>query len=498
VANPSPTSPIGPSPQELALHNAWNTLLTTLSQAINLGAIHEPDNRNMADVMARTFTQLNEAAKPQGGFHVQQHEQNIFVNNQRLRCDGATFVRHMKFLEALAERKIAGIHVKQPLTREQLNHLILSVARYKRESNTRYEDAVRQVEARGIATVVELLPIEGAGVGKRTKSVRLEKRTFAVRTYAKAMALLREYIHHLDDAAHRGYYHLKLSRVVQDLVTVCLDGSWRHIGVVHNKHFDEYLYNHSANVAMVSLVLGAATGLKRSHLQELGMAALLHDLGKAFLPPELLKKATAFTDYERKQLMQHPVLGVQALLRVPQYNEALLKRIMVICEHHEAVKGANLHFFSRVIAVAEIFDALTSDRPQRKAFLPDAAVKMMIDMAGKRLDRELVALFVRTFGLFPCGACVELNTGEVAVAVQPSPDPKMWMSPSVRIVRDPQGLPYRVPRAANLAEAPRGAEGPTRHITRAVDPASLGLNVSGFLYVETTAATGDTIIRRPP
>ncbi len=486
------TGPVGQSAEEREQHNLWNGFLTTLQQVINLGQLLEPDNKNMLGPMDRVQQQFSEIVRQSGSFSFQQHEQNIFCNNQRLRCDGSTFMRHMQFLKLLGARKIGGIQFKGAMTAGQWNQFLLAVSRYARESPTPYEDCCRQIEQRGLNGIVELTPIESAMTMKRAKAVRLERRMFAVRTFAKCMALLREYIRHLDNAAHRGYFHLKLGRVLQDLVTVCLENGWKYFGLTNTKHFDEYLYNHSVNVAVVSLALGVKAGLSRSHLQELGMAALLHDLGKAFLPPELLKKSGQFSEAERKQLLQHPALGVRALLRVKQYNEALLKRIMVICEHHEAVKGGNQHFYSRVIAVAETFDALTSDRPHRKAFLPDAAVKMMIDMGGKRLDRDIVALFVQSLGLFPCGTCVRLNTGELAIVFHPAMDPKTWMLPIVRIIRDEKGLPYRSPRQVDLSEPPKSGE--PRWIEQTVDPVPLGINVSGYLYTEPSSGEG-TMVR---
>jgi len=98
------------------------------------------------------------------------------------------------------------------------------------------------------------------------------------------MFLLKLYIEHLDDATRRSYYHLKLQRAVQDLVTVCLEDGWKYFGLVNIKHYEEYLYNHSINVAVLSLVMGVKLKLRRSCLVELGMAAILHDLGKALLP----------------------------------------------------------------------------------------------------------------------------------------------------------------------------------------------------------------------
>ncbi|MBI2932550.1 MAG: HD domain-containing protein [Planctomycetes bacterium] len=471
-------------PSERELHAAWNQFLITLGRVVQLGQLLEPEHRDLVGLLDRACGQLAGIVEQCGSLVFQQHEESIFVNAQRLRCDGPTFIRHMQFLQLLRARRIGGVRFGQALTRPQWNEFVLAISRYNRESRTTFQDCARQIQLRGLAEAVELTPADDATRVRQATSVRLDRRTFATRTYAKAMALLREYIRHLDDAAQRSYYHLKLSRAVQDLVTVCLEDGWKYLGIVHNKHYDSYLHNHSVNVAILSLILGVQTGLRRAHLHELGMAALLHDLGKAFLSPELLRKAGRFTPEERRQLLQHPMLGVQALLRVKQYNEALLKRIMVLCEHHEAIQGANHHLYSRIIAVAETFDALTSDRPHRAAFLPDSAVKMLIEMAGKRLDADLVRLFVRTLGLFPCGTCVELSTGELAIVFHPSPDPKMWMSPIVRIIRDKDGIPYRMPRQVDLAAVPKGATEPPRYIARTVDPTPLGINVAGQLHAE--------------
>lgn len=478
------TTPVGPTPGEREQHALWNQFLQALAQVIQLGQLLEPDNRNMQQPMERAQTLLREIFKSTSPFVFQRQEQNLFINGQRLRSDGPTFLKHMQFMDLLGQRRVGGILFRQALSPEQWKDLVLSVSRYRRDTPTPFEDCSKTLNVRGLVPVVELLPLDAGIRLKQAKAVVPERRAFAARSYVKAMVLLREYIGHLDDPARRGYFHLKLMRAVQDLVTVCQEDGWKYFGLVHTKHFDDYLYNHSVNVAIVSIALGVRMGLKRSLLQELGMAALLHDLGKAFLPADLLRKSGRFTEGDRRLLLRHPRLGVEALLRVKQYNEALLKRIMVICEHHESVKGTGLHLYSRIIAIAEVSDALTSDRPHRPAFRPDAAVKMLIEMAGKRLDRDLVALFVQTFGLFPCGTLVELSSGEWAIVFHPNPDPKLWMSPIARIIRDSSGLPYRTPRQIDLAEEARRGPEQGRYIVRTLDPAELGLNVSGYLFSE--------------
>jgi HD-GYP domain-containing protein (c-di-GMP phosphodiesterase class II) len=307
----------------------------------------------------------------------------------------------------------------------------------------------------------------------------MERRLFAMRTYAKAMFLLREYLRQSPDSTRRGYYHLRLQRVAHDLIGVCEDGSWKHLGFVNNKGYEEYLYNHSVNVTVLALMIGLRLNLKRPRLAELSMAALLHDVGKAQLPAHLMGKQGAFTDEERKQLDSHPELGLRSLLKVRQYNEALLKRIVVICEHHQAAsEKSDHHPYSRAVAVACTFDALTSERPYRAPFRPDVAMKILHRMSDDKLDRGMVALFIQTLGLYPCGSLVELSDKSLAVAIEPHDEAKLWRRPTVRMVQDPGGMRYLNAPVVDLAEAP------VRDVVRTLEPAAAGVNVGAVLFEE--------------
>jgi HD-GYP domain-containing protein (c-di-GMP phosphodiesterase class II) len=472
-------------------HGAASRFLMALDVGLRQVQLYEPDNKNVNEPLVRLARALEDVLREHPEFTFQGRDQSIFVNGQRLRCDGPTFIRHQECLKLIGVRKIAGIALRAALDVNEWGQALYAIARFDRESSTPFEDAREAIRQRGLAEKIDLLPPqEGrAATAKGVMRVQVERRAFAVRAYAKAMLLLKLYIRHLDDPAHRSYYHLKLQRAVQDLVTVCVEHGWKYFGLVNAKHYEEYLYNHSTNVAVLSLVTGVQLGLKRVRLVELGMAGMLHDLGKALLPKELLEKPGAYTDEERAQLGKHPMLGVDALLRVRAYNEGLLKRIMVICEHHQALReGSDYHPYSRIVAVAEAFDALTSHRPYRPAFLPDDAIKTLLRMAGKRLDRDVVHAFVQTVGLYPAGSVVELNRGHLAIVFHPHPDPKQWKSPVVRLVRDESG--NEVPRAPLVDLSERTGEGaPRRWIVRCIDPQAVGINVSGYLYTEAADRT---------
>lgn len=459
-------------------HRLASQFLLSLDMGIRQAQLYEPENQILLDPIRKLSAFLDELMHQQPYFAFQGRDENVFINGQRVRCDGPTFLRHQQFLKLLAIRKVEGIVFHGSLDAREWAEALYSVARFKRESATPFEDAREALQKRGLWEKVELMPVDASKAPlKKVMRVQVERRSFAVRAYAKAMLLLRLYIENLDDAAHRGYYHLKLQRAVQDLVTVCLENGWRYFGLVNSKHYEEYLYNHSTNVTVLALVMGVRLGLRRQRLAELGMAAMLHDVGKAFLPKGLLSKPGAFTDEERTQMKEHPMLGVDALLRVRQYNEAMLKRIMVVCEHHEVLReGTDYHAYSRIIAVAETFDALTTHRPYRSAYLPDDAIRELIRLAGRRLDPDIVHAFVQTVGLHPAGSYVELSTGERAIVFHPHPNPKEWRAPIVRLIG---------PKAPLVDLSEKSGDGSyRRRIVKCLEPIAAGINVSGYLYAE--------------
>jgi len=464
--------------QQAALQNQF---LFLLGGAVQQATLYEPDNKVMADPIARLERTLKQILGEVPTFTFQGVEQSIFVNGQRLRCDGPTFTRHQVFLKFLATRKASGMAFNGPLDAARWKGVLASVARIDRSSPSPFEDVEAALAKAGLSELVGLLPTGAQAAVAAAKKVMGDKRLFAIRAYAKAMHLLREYIKHLGDPVRRGYFHVKLLRVAQDLVTMCEQDGWKYIGLVNNKAYHAYLFNHSVNVAMLSLVLGVKLGLRRERLAELAMAALLHDVGKAMLPREIMDKRGMFTDEEKKVLATAPELGVKSLLSVRQYNEALLKRIVVIGEHGEAMgERSDHHPYSRIVAIAETYDALTTDRPHRSAYLPDAAMKMLMKLAETRLDRGLVAVFAQSVGMFPCGTLVELSDGALAIVFHPHPDRKLWMSPIVRLVRDAAKLEIRKPPVVDLSESKPGS--PARTIARTLEPAGVGVNVSACLY----------------
>jgi HD-GYP domain-containing protein (c-di-GMP phosphodiesterase class II) len=222
--------------------------------------------------------------------------------------------------------------------------------------------------------------------------------------------------------------------------------------------------------------------LSRPRLAELAMAAMLHDVGKSRLPRELMEKPGPFSEEDRKQLARHPEHGIRGLLAIKPYNESLLKRLLVVAEHHRPLKASpDIHPYSRIIAIAETFDALTTDRPYRPAFLPDVAVQMLAKLAGDKLDPTLTAAFIQAIGLYPSGTLVELSDHALAIVSHPHPEPSGWKTPTVRLL-GLKGVDKSRTRMVDLSKPP--PTDPPRSILRVVDPRPFGISVTGFLLEE--------------
>jgi len=184
---------------------------------------------------------------------------------------------------------------------------------------------------------------------------------------------------------------------------------------------------------------------------------------------------------------RHPLRSVEFLLGEGVFSRSVLSRIVVAFEHHRLVHGGGYppmsrgpDLFSRIVSIAEAYDALTTDRPWRKAYLPDEALGYMLSESGKRFDPALLKVFVNTLGLYPVGTLVRLTTGELAVVVYGGGEGGRATRPIVAMV-GPDGRPGK---SMDLME--KDAAGRLlRGIVSSEDPAKYGLATSG-LFAESS------------
>ena len=195
-----------------------------------------------------------------------------------------------------------------------------------------------------------------------------------------------------------------------------------------------YTYQHSVDVAAVGTLLGYRAGMSRLELKELALGCLVHDLGKVYIDTAILESPRSLTAAEREEINKHPFLGFELVRRLPL---ATIFPAHVAYQHHErqdatgyprGLRGSNrmirtsaerfdprrMLLVAEVAAVADVYSALTSDRPYRRALAHDVAADLIDDMAGSHLNREVVALFHRTFPRYPVGHWVAVTGGRHA------------------------------------------------------------------------------------
>jgi len=192
------------------------------------------------------------------------------------------------------------------------------------------------------------------------------------------------------------------------------------------KSRDDYTFGHCVNVCILSLAIGRHMGLGETELNELGVGALLHDIGKMLVPEEILKKPGHLTSMEFDEMQKHTVLGGELLYRTNEISEAART---VVMHHHEKydgsgysdrLSGMGIHIYARIGAVADVYDAMTSDRVYQKGMAAEVALRKMYQLKGVNFEPVLVDRIIKCLGIYPIGTLVELNTGEVAVVSMPN------------------------------------------------------------------------------
>ena len=217
----------------------------------------------------------------------------------------------------------------------------------------------------------------------------------------------------------------RIKKIVHSIVEEIVDNRDIMVNMIDLKSYDDYTYYHSVNVGVLSIVVGVALGMGHATLYKLGLSALLHDIGKVFVDRKIIEKPGPLTAEEFTEVKKHPPLGYDYLL-----NDDLdmpIPSLVGILQHHERMNGSGypsglsgdeIHQFSRIISIADVFDAMTSDRPYREAMMPSDVMEYLMGGAGSLFDEKLVYLFTRKVAAFPLGTCVRLSNGLTGIVVE--------------------------------------------------------------------------------
>ena len=243
------------------------------------------------------------------------------------------------------------------------------------------------------------------------------------------------------------------------------------------KRYDNYTFTHMVNVSILTMGQARGLGIEGPLLREFGLAALMHDIGKVRTPPEILNKSEKLTDREFEILKRHTVDGAEILRKTPEIP-ALAP--VVAFEHHLRLDGSgypggvqrsSLNLGTMLCGIADVYDAMRSQRVYQEAFPTDRILAVLQRNDGSQFDQNLVRRFAQLVGIYPVGNLVRLDSGEIAVVLKTyAPDP---YRPRVRVVAAADGAGLERPYDLNLWEA---AEGQPQSIQAPLDPALFGID----------------------
>lgn len=251
---------------------------------------------------------------------------------------------------------------------------------------------------------------------------------------------------------------------------------------------------HSVQVCTLSLAFGRHMGLETEALSELGLGALLHDVGETRLPAELLARRGRLSPDEHRLLRSHAERGAAILRDTPKLPRSAAD---IAASHHErfdgegypqGLQGEAIPPFARIVAIVDMYEKLTGgSEPLRRLTAADA-LKSMYEWRGRLFDAPLVERFIECLGIFPIGSVVELETGEVGIVMATRPDQRL--APKLLIVRGHNKLPCEPPRILDLAL--HAAGGTRRRILKVHDAARFDIDVRSYVLRELPLAQAET------
>jgi HD-GYP domain-containing protein (c-di-GMP phosphodiesterase class II) len=250
-----------------------------------------------------------------------------------------------------------------------------------------------------------------------------------------------------------------LEPVVDDMVNSILRNQDALLSMGLLRKTDEYLYYHSMSVCVLMMTFARHMGFDPEEIKEVGIGAMLHDIGTTKVPPVILKKTGRLTDAEYDIIKTHVIHTKDILSSAEGVSELAVR---AASEHHERIDGSgypeglkedDISVYGQIIAIVDVYDALTTGRTYRGRIPPTESLKILYDNSGTKFSRELVQKFIRCVGIYPVGTVVRLKSGLLGIVVSHHED--NLLAPKVRVVYNTDtDTPVAIPYDIDLAETP--------------------------------------------
>ncbi len=462
-------------PMSDAFNEAAHPLLRNLDRARTCARMYPPEHPYVEESRRLLTASVEELLLLRDSVTVSISDGDIFVEGHHIPDDGGSFE---PLISDLTRRELVSITFVHGITVDELAAFILvSVARPP------------DLEAMGgVEAALERKAVRGVLIGRKSLALPTDEES---RKHAETVRVSRDVYHSAVQAVIEAFAEVSsremvnldlVEGVVRMLVSGVLQHPETYLGLSTMKDFHEYTFYHSVNVAILSMLMGSKLRFNEALLHKVGVAALLHDIGKVQMPIEILDKPGRLTPEEFDCMKTHCAKGARILAQ----HSADPLAILTAAQHHvhydrggypDCDIPEGLHVISHLITIADVYDALTSDRSYRTAMLPDRAMQIIIEGRGTTFHPELTKVFANLTGMFPVGTLVELDTAERAVVCKPNP--ANIYRPKAKLLTPP-GSDTLVSRDVDLTD--RDTDGRyLRSIVRSIEPRDHQINVADYV-----------------
>lgn len=330
----------------------------------------------------------------------------VFFNRTRLRASLSGFNTLKYFVDEMNARGVSSIGFDEIAEVDDFLSFGMVFTRLDLSLDNPFAELERLMSLEGIAGIEIKQPKKHSGASDDDDGLSGPTKEEAKRSFFSALHIVRQAV---KDGISRGKVNpRKVKRIVESVVDSILSNEESMLALTTIRDYDEYTYHHSFNVCIYSIALGNRLGLPRQALCDIGIAALFHDIGKTEVPRPVLNKIDNLTDDDWNALQEHTLSGVKMLTYLKKLDRTILRAIIVAFCHHLNIDRTGYPLtarpikpdaFSRIVRIADIYDALTSARTYRmKPFSGAEALAIIKDKAGEELDPTLCAIFADVVG----------------------------------------------------------------------------------------------------
>jgi HD-GYP domain-containing protein (c-di-GMP phosphodiesterase class II) len=425
------------------LSKSGNLLVIKFHVLMKTARIYDPNNETLHHFIQEFLQIINPLILRYRTVSLKIIRDDLYLNEQRLRWLVEGFTSFKFLLAELKSRCIGEIIFRMALNERiliEFTHLLSSLEPGHEDNASRLKD---QLMKQGIS-IIDLHPsqvFEGEEEGMFFHGE--DHREAGKKLYFETIGAVKEVITNIQGDQYANLR--KLKRLTQKAVRLVIEDESILMGLATIKNYDEYTFNHSVNVAIYALGIGRRLGFTKGTMMELGMAALLHDVGKARIPREILNKPSQLDEGEWDVMKKNPVLGAEIALGLKQLSEISPRIAIGIFDHQlkndlsgypKLFRKKKISLFGRIIKIANAYDAMTTPKNYKLVpYTPGQTLAVMLKDQGIDFDPVLLKIFIGLVGIYPIGSLLLLDTREVGIVFKANPEPKFLGRPLIILIK---------------------------------------------------------------